>query len=126
MIARHLASQIGTICLVSIIGRGLVDLGVDNRLHVPHCLILMCRIPGLSSTERSSYLFEAVVVSPSLSIIPLRVSNNCCTQPMERIKGRNVSWLEKILPVPGLLLTTFLAIGFSPLNLIIGQVPVGL
>ena len=30
---------------------------------------------------------------------------------MERIKGRNVSWLEKILPVPGLLLTTFLAIG---------------
>ena len=69
MIARHLASQIGTICLVSIIGRRLVDLGVDNRLHVSHCLILMCRIPELSSTELSSYLFEAVVVSPSLSII---------------------------------------------------------
>ena len=30
---------------------------------------------------------------------------------METIKGRNVSWLERILPVPGLLLTTFLATG---------------
>ena len=30
---------------------------------------------------------------------------------MERIKGRTVSWLEKVLPVPGLLLTTLLAIG---------------
>ena len=30
---------------------------------------------------------------------------------MERIKCRNVSWLEKVLPVPGLLLTTFLATG---------------
>ena len=30
---------------------------------------------------------------------------------MERTKDRNVSWLEKILPVPGLLLTTLLAIG---------------
>ncbi len=30
---------------------------------------------------------------------------------MERINGRNVSWLEKLLPIPGLLLTTFLATG---------------
>ena len=30
---------------------------------------------------------------------------------MERTKGRNVSWLEKVLPLPGLLVTTFLAIG---------------
>ena len=30
---------------------------------------------------------------------------------MEITKGRNVSWLEKVLPIPGLLLTTFLAIG---------------
>ena len=32
---------------------------------------------------------------------------------MERTKGRNVSWLEKVLPIPGLLLTTFLATGLS-------------
>ena len=66
--------------------------------------------PELSSTELSSHLFEPVCL-PFSFYHPLRAGNGCYTQSMETTRGRTVSWLEKVLPVPGLLLTTFLAIG---------------
>ena len=48
-------------------GRGLVDLGVDNRLYASRALILTrcdSRRPELSSTELGRRLFKALVISP--------------------------------------------------------------